>query len=480
MKSYKYYSVKCVALASLMVGFAFAETVTPIYQIGDSQGALSAAPFIQVSLTQEIYHYPLLRPDLQNLRVLDAALNPLPYRIVRVLPAPQQPEQPVVRENLLFFPIAVDASAASLRKLHSEKLQVEGGTVQLTTSDSILNNKTPEFYLLDISKLGHDITGLTIDWDAETGSQYLELELEATEDLQNWVSLGRSTLVQIVQLQQSLKKNTIATAIAKDKYQFLRLRIIRGADNLQLGRVTAEQKPGIAAVAPQIGESWSLAGELAKLQTEVGAGKAHGKSLAVAAWEFTRSESTPAETLAIDFGQQTYGSSGKVFSRAADSANWELQYQGIFFNAQIGSQWQGSDPVNVHSNSDKYWRIELDDSARDKLSPRLVFSWQPMALQIIANNKPPFSLAVSDSNNGHHGKQVFDQLAALSTPVWQSATLIALDVKPEFSGLLPSPSLKKIDWSQYLFWAALLLAVVVLLVFSLKLFRQINVDTGKT
>lgn len=474
MKTLISYLRQVAALTSLLAvsGLALgADASTPIYQIGGTQGT-----FIQVSLNKDMYRHNLLAPDLQNLLVLDAEQNPLPYGLVNLVPASPPAERPIISDELLFFPIAVDASPDTLRRLHSEKVQLEAGTVQLTSSDKILNNQTPEFYLLDISALDSAISGLTIDWDAQEGSQYLELELEGTRNLQNWVALGRSTLVQIIQPQQSLKKNKIDIAIAKNEYEFLRLRIIRGADSLRLSKVTAEQKSAQVPVTPLAKERWSLKGELAKEQIEVGRHQSNSNPLAVAAWEFARSEATPIDTVTIDFAQATYGSSGKILSRSAENKDWELQYQGIFFNAQIGSQWQRSDPVKVYSKSAKYWRIELNDSARDKVQPRLVFAWQPMALQIIVNDKPPFFIAVDPSNNSNHSRQVFGQLAALSSAVWQPATLIPLDINPQ--AMVPEQS--RVNWNQYLFWAALIVAVLVLMFFSWKLFKQINLGSEKT
>lgn len=448
-----------------MAGLAGAEeTAIPIYQLGDTQGT-----FIQVSLSQDMYRDNMLRPDLKNLLVLDAEQNPLPYSVTQLKPIPPPIAQPIVSDELLFFPIPVDATPDSLRKLHSEKLQMEAGAVQVITSDKILNNNTPEFYLLDISKLTYAISGISIDWDAQAGNQYLELELEGTDNLQDWASLGRSTLVQITQPQRSMKKNRIEVAIAKNKYTFLRLRVVRGAEGLQLSKVTAEHEPETAPAISATKERWSLNGELAKEQTELGP-QSQRKSLAVTAWEFSRSEATPVETVAIDFAQAVYAGSGKILSRSGENKNWELQYQGIFYNAQIGSQWQSTDPVKVYSKSAKYWRIELNGSARDKVQPKLVFAWQPVALQIIVNDKPPFTLAIGAADNSSHSRQVFNQLAMPTSSVWQPSTLIALDVKPQAI----APAQRKIDSNQYLFWTALLLAVLVLLFFSWRLFKQID------
>ena len=462
------YWAKSVVLMSLLVWcklvFA-AETITPIYQVEGAQG-----DFVQVHLQRDMYRDNLLQSDLKNLLVVDAEQNPLPYTIVNLMPAIAPVARSISSSELLFFPVAIDASPDTIRTLHSEQLQVGAGAAHLIASDKTLNNKTPEFYLLDLSKLNHGITSLVFDWEAKEASQYLEVELEATRNLQDWVSLGRSTLVQIIQEQQSLKKNNIDITIAKQEYKFLRVRVIRGADNLYLNKIIAEQDLGLASAPILTKESWSINGELAKEQLEVGLTHKRNKSRAVAAWNFSRSEVTPAETVAIDFAQTVYSGTGKIWSRDADNQEWQLQYQGIFFNVQIGSQWKTSDPVNIYRKSAKYWRIELNASISNEFQPKLVFAWQPLTLRFIANDKPPFAIAVSSSSNAQHSHQVFTQLIAESSPEWQPAVVVSLDVQPHSIQAAQG----RTDWNEYLFWAALILAVLVLLGFSWRLFKQIS------
>lgn len=457
-----------LVMALLFVSSTFVvaeQSATPIYQVSDAQGT-----FIQVPLTHDIYRYTSFA-DLQNLVVLDAEKNVLPSRLVRVAPQEQKKEPTIITSALAFFPVSVDATPDTLRKLHTSQVKVQGSRVQIETSDQTLTNKTPEFYLVDISKLDHDITSLVIDWDAQLANQYLEIELEATRNLQDWFSLGNATLVQINQQEQSLKHNHINAIIAKKDYEFLRLKIVRGAENLHITHVAAEQKIGGVEIQKKINETWSLAGQIAKTQTTVYLPSSHSKGYGVSAWEFTRDEATPVETLAIDFDTNTYGDNAKLFSRNADNQSWRLIHQGIWFNAQVGSQWQKSEAVNVYPNSDKFWRLELNESVKNIAAPKLILGWQLTQLQIITNDKPPFHLAINnEKGNTYNRDQVFNQIISAATPSWQSASLIKLDVQP---GII-SGSSKSVDWKQWIFWAALVLAVLVLLVFSLKLFKQLK------
>lgn len=441
----------------------------PIYQISDVQGT-----FIQVPITHDIYRYSEAY-NLQDIVVLDAENNAVPYRLVTTAPTAKEIEPKIVSTQLAFFPVASGTTPDTLKKLHTSQINVQGDTVKVTTSDQVINNQNPEFYLIDISHVDHDITSLVIDWDAQTNNQYLEVELDATQNLQDWMPLGQSTLVNIASQEQQVKRNHIVVNIYKKEYQFLRIRVLRGADNLHLTEIVAEQKIGSVEVQRKQ-ETWRLVGDIAKVQTGVYLPSAQSKSISVAAWEFVRADTAPVDTIALDIGENTYGDTVKIFSRNIESQHWQLQHQGIWFTAQVGASWQKSDAVSVHHNSDKFWRIELNESAKNKITPAILFGWHPIELQIIANDKPPFVIAIADISVNNARDQIFNQLLSRvsAPPNWVQAKLIALDTKPETL----ANKQRHFDWRQWIFWCALIVAVIVLLIFSLKLLKQMNAESA--
>jgi len=460
--------------ASFFIGGAswvMAESgATPVYQLADVQGT-----FIQVPLTHDIYRYAR-HADLHDLKVLDAEHNALPYQLVTLIPTPEKSDPKIITDALAFFPVAVDATPDTLRQLHTSQTRIRGDKVQVATSDKVLDNKTPEFYLIDISKIDHAITSINIEWAAQPDNQYLEVELEATNNLQDWFSLGHATLVQISQQDQQLKHNQIAVDISKKEYDFLRLKILRGADQLNIIRMESQQKISPLADIPDTSESWSIGGQPAKIQTSVYFAHSRAKTQTVSAWEFTRDEVTPVETLSVDMGSTIYGDGIKVFSRTAENKDWQLLYQGIWFNAQVGEKWQTSEPLKIYQNHDKFWRLEFTESAKNYSPPKIIFSWQPTHLQIITNNKPPFSIAIGREANASSNQQVFNQIVSAASPKWMSANLIKLAVQPE--AIITETG--KVEWRQWIFWGALVAAVVVLLMFSLKLFKQLKMtDVSK-
>jgi|GEM_PF-645770 len=453
------------------------QSATPIYQLGNIE-----ATFIQVPLTYEIYRYARYS-DLRDLRVLDGEHNPLPYQLVSVNPG--TPETKIITNTLAFFPVAVDATPDTLRKLYTSQTRVSGDRIQIATSDHLLDSENPEFYLIDISKVDHAITSLSIDWEEQAANQYLEIELEATRNLQDWFSLGRATLVQLSQPgeqeQQSqhgkkiqqLKHNQINVDIAKKDYEFLRLKIVRGAEQLHITRIEAQHRIKYSSDQKAKGETWNISGQLAQVQTSLYFANSRSTIQSVSAWEFIRNEVTPVESLSINLGSNIYGDLINIFSRNTEKQDWRMVYQGVWFNAQVGEAWRSSEAIKIYPNGDKFWRVELNESAKDFQAPALVFSWQPLQLQVVTNNKPPFSVAVSNEYNiDKNNAQVFRQIVGASSPKWISTHLIKLNVQPE--ALVAEET--KVDWKRLIFWAALVAAVIVLLIFSLKLFKQLKVS----
>ena len=470
-----------VVFATCFFALICSAEITPIYRINEAQST-----YLQVPLSHDIYRYSQ-HADLRDLVVVDASNNNLPYRLVSLKPNIQEPETQAIAgqktntvqksETVLdFYPITANATPAAMRALRTTNISVVDNDVHVAISDKPMpasiqpTNSTPDFYLIDISTLKTNVTALQIEWLPNEKNQYLEVQLEASSNLQNWVSLGRSTLLQIIQQEQQLKRNRLAVDIAPNAYEFLRLKIIQGGDALQLVRITALQLVNEIKPAEVASESWSVSGSLASVQTTVYFPNEHSKTYPVAAWEYVRDESTPAETLSLNLAENTYGDSVIVFARASEKQKWQLQHQGIWFNAQVGSQWQQSDAIKLYRNSDKFWRIELKESTKTISKPELVFSWQPAQLQIITNNKPLYSLAINPQNTAYQSNQVFNQLLGKTNPVWVTSELVSLHA----SALAVTLSSSTMDWQKYLFWAFLLLALIVLLGFALRLFKQVN------
>lgn len=462
--------MRAVKNIMLAIGAALsvnASAAIPVYQITEATGT-----YLQTVVSHDIYRYSASH-DLSDVIVVDNQGNKLPYRIIT--PTAEISEKSTIIP-VRFFPVAVGAAPETLLALSSASIRLDDNaisvSVEKTTNEELINKAVPvDFYVVDISELKTQADNLTIDWQVNETNQYLEVDVGGSNDLQNWSNIAQSTLVQLQKEGKSLIRNTIALDLAAEKYAYLRLKFIRGGDNLQLTQMTIHNRQ--QQVLPVVTDVWQLRGSLAKSQTsaQLASGTVAGES--VAAWEFTRNDIAPITTMSINLGESTYGDAIKVFSRPSTKKNWQLVHQGIWFNAQVGGVWHQSDAFNIYNNSDPYWRIEFNELVRTSFKPTLVFHRQPQTLQFIANNASPYSIAIDDGasiTNQNTSTQILSQLIAGKDIVW--TTVAFTELKPDMNSF--TRKITRINWKTLLFWGVLLTALGILVVVVIRLLKQLK------
>jgi hypothetical protein len=279
-----------------------------------------------------------------------------------------------------------------------------------------------------------------------------------------------------VQLQkegQLLTRNKIAVNLSEKQYAYLRLKFTRGNENLQLTKIQIENTDKVAN-APVV-DRWEIKGALSEDQDSAMRAGNHTASMPVAAWEFARDDIAPVANISLNLGTIMYGDNIKVFSRNTEKQPWQLLHQGIWFNTQVGSDWQQSDAINIYSNSDIYWRVELNELVRTTLNPTLVFHRQPQILQFIANNAPPYKIAIDDQaapNNQQSSTQIFSQLVSGKELQWGQVAFT--EMKPNINSFARHGM--QVSWKTLLFWGILILAVAVLVGVAIRLMGQMKVS----
>jgi hypothetical protein len=453
-------------LSCLLTMTANAEVI-PVYQINEASGT-----YVQTTLTHDIYRYSA-DTQLNDLVVTDQQGNKLPYRITA--PGTQVSEQSQLT-NARFFPVAVGAPPEALIALSSASIRLDANeisvSVEKTTNDKLQDQSAPvDFYVVDVSDLKTRIDRLVVDWQVMETNQYLEVQVSGTNDLTIWSNIAQSTLVQLQKEGQLLTRNKVAVNLSELQYAYLRLKFTRGNENLQLTKIQIENTDKIAN-AP-VTDTWDVKGALAEDQDSALRAGNHTAAMPVAAWEFVRDDIAPITNISLNLGTIMYGDSIKVFSRNTEKQAWQLLHQGIWFNTQVGSEWQQSDAINIYSNSDIYWRVELNELVRTTLDPILVFHRQPQTLQFIANNAAPYKIAIDDQaapNNQQTSSQIFAQLVSGKELQWGQVAFTEL--KPNIDSFARHGM--QVSWKTLLFWGILLLAVAVLVSVAVRLMGQMK------
>lgn len=464
--------MKCVnkylSVGGLLLGMgAWAHAdVTPVYQIKDT-----VETYLQTTITHDIYRYSS-SIQLNDVVVTDKEGNKLPYRITP--PSTQTSEQSHQR-SVRFFPVAVGVPPEIILALSSASIRLDDNGISVSAEKTI-NTELQEqaapidFYVVDLSELRERADKLVVNWQVNETNQYLEMQVSGTNDLTNWTPLAQGTLAQLQKDGARLTSNKLALNVAEKQYAYLRLNFTRGGEKLQLTEVHVENIDKIPNVPPA--DIWNINGEIANEQDST-LRSADLKKNPVAAWEFTREDIAPLNAVSLDLGTIAYGDGIKVFSRSSEKKSWQLVHQGIWFNAQVGNEWQHSNPINLHGASEVYWRVEFNEQTRKTLKPVLVFHRQPQHLQFIANNTAPYNIAIDSEaapDNQQNNLQIFSQLLSNKEAKWVQVKLEELN--PSISSFARHATV--FSWKTILFWIVLLGAVGALVFVAVRLIGQMK------
>ncbi len=442
--------------------------VIPVYQIDQP-----AATYLQTTLTHDIYRYAA-DSKLNDLVVTDEQGNKLPYRIGST----HQVREQIQLSPLHFFPVAVGAPPETLLALSSASIKLDANeisvSVEKTVNEQLLDKSAPiDFFVVDLSDTRTRADKLIVDWQVNETNQYLEVQVSGTNDLTNWSNITQATLAQMQKDGQKLARNKISLNLTEMQYAYVRLKFLRGGEKLQLTSITLENTDKVAAAL--VVDSWKVSGELADEQKSVLHTGDRSPSVSVAAWEFSRDDIAPVSRLGIELGSVMYGDAIRIFSRSSDKQAWQLVHQGIWFNAQVGSEWQQSDAIKVNNNTDTQWRIELNELIRTNAEPVLVFHHQPETLQFIANNSAPFKIAIETDPTQYKqntSAQVFSQLISGKEIQWTQTNFTEL--KPGISSFARHGL--QVSWKTILFWGFLIIAVGVLVLVASRLVKQMSTE----
>ena len=431
-----------------------------------------ATPYLQLELTEDIYRYSR-SSDLQDLVVVDGQGNRLPHRVIRI-PVAQAPQEQV--SHVHFFPVPVGAKPETLLALSSASIRLDDNaisvTVEKTPRTELLDQQAPiDFYVVDLTEFRATADKLQLDWQVAEINQYLDVEISGSNDLSSWSPVAHGTLVQLQKNGQKLTRKQIGLNLHAREYAYLRLQFPRGGQGLLLTSVQViTQQASNALIADR---QWQVTGRFAEDQTSALNAKSSVNKASAAAWEFTRAEMAPVTRISLALGETSYGDNIKLFSRRTEKQPWQLVYQGVWFNAQVGDVWQHSDSISIYQNSDLFWRVELSAQVRNNANPILVFHHQSQLLQFIASNAAPFKVGIETDHplpNHSAGAQVFSQLTAGKEVQWEKVDAVNLDPDiHQFARFSES-----VNWTTLVFWGILLLAVGVLVFVAIRLIKAVG------
>lgn len=434
------------------------ESAVALYQTEPS--AALDQTYLQAAIPTDTYRYAR-SPMLKDIVVIDQSGAELPSQI---LPMAKTRDDGQQAASLNFFSV-VKGTALSQEWLQGQtQLQINDGAIAISVNPN--DNKTTKgqhFYLIDLREQPSALQQLILTWEATPASQFVEVEVWGSNDLNHWESVANKALVNVQKEEQRLLQNRLETNLKAQQYDYLRIDFPQRS-NIVVTDIQGElSQPALET--PQI--SWRAQGVLADQQVSVS-----NDLEQVAAWEFTRDDSASIEHVGLNLGETAYGNNIRVYSRPIKDRDWRLRYSGVWFNAKVGGEWQQSEPAELVGTTDPLWRVELSPTVREQTTPMLTFYHPQQMVQFIASNNAPYYLAKTNTVPDIRASAVvFEQVLGQQQVAWSKVTWRA-----EETIVLPEQQERQRNWADIVFWISLVVAVLVLALFAIRLLRQLQHD----
>jgi hypothetical protein len=330
----------------------------------------STASHYRITLPAQSYR-GAVRRDLGDLRVFNAAGEPVPYAFVqRDIPRPPPTMQPVKLFPLYGYE-AKGLDATSVRVERNAR-----GTVVSVSVNERAGGKGRRLlgYLLDPGEIKAAKEALLLGWDTPEGFTG-QARVESSDDLKSWYPI--TTNAPILSLQHagaSLERSRVEIPGARGRY--LRLSLTGVPERFVLKEIRVELRP---EVAPPAREWLALNGT---------AGKSSGE------WLFDTGGHFPVDRVRLRLPQPNTVTQVQLLTRERMEDNWRPAASGIAYRLSAS----GADIVNpdiaVGAKSDRYWlvRVEQRGGGVGAGELGLDIGWLPQEVVFAARGAAPFTV----------------------------------------------------------------------------------------
>jgi hypothetical protein len=420
---------------------------------------------VQLRLPQAVY-LNARSADLRDLRVFDAAGKVVPFALTQPAAHSQASRRAL---PVTIFPVPkVLSTMADAEKDIQIKTSADGSVVSIAMHQGQAPDKGRLGALvLDLGKTGLAIDALAFALPDGQANYHAQVELEVSDDLRAWESLGFSNLSWMVNAEgMALTSNRME--FAPRAFRYARLSWHDGAP-LLFSKIVAES-PTHSAQAPAM-ESITVAPSPGKFKDDL----MYPTPLAI-----------PARRVNLQFGERSVvlpGVLGQYVElpavKGSTATRWDFRprLEATFFQlTQAGAQRKSGDIIvdEVHASN---WVVRSSGLAQ--VQPTLRLAWTPETLVFMAASPGPYSLSFGRSN-AESAQLGIAQVA----PSFSGAELEAAE--QAVAGPLAVVSVQPTDDSAALaaakaarnrmlmLWGVLLLGVAVLGVMAWKLIGQMK------
>lgn len=450
----------CACLALSPVPAAVASETLADYAGSMAMTTLGSESLHRIELPQAVYA-GVRYADLRDLRVFNAAQEPLPYALVGEAPVALPPRAVFAPP---VFGIPAGATGATDQLDVRIEQRADGSVVSIrnrnpaSANARVVTGSPVAAYIVDATRIDSEIAAVRPEWREVPASYVGSVRVEASDNLRDWRTLvAGAPLAYLTQGQARLVQDRIEFAPIRSRY--FRLVFSPAAPALL----------GLAAEAPSVQRE-------IRRQTLRVAGRTGDKP---GEFEFDLGSRAPVDRVRLVVPQSNALAPVRLEARPDARGEWRPVVSTVAYRMVRDGQELASPAVAVAPNASPRWRAVVDQTSGGlgDAAPELEVSWPARGLVFVARGQGPYTLAfgradatpvrlplatlVPGYRDGAEGSFPVAEIGPLRTGSPPSTSML-----PQF---MVDSDLKKVG-----LWMALVIGVLVLAAMAWRLSRQMK------
>lgn len=415
----------------------------------------AAADFYEILLPLEVYRSVTDR-ELRDVGVYNASGTAVP-RVVR-----QEPEDAAAPERkvaLKPLPVLTRAGVAP-GDVRLSLERSEAGT-KLSLESAPADAAEPQVlvaYVIDLTDSEQPPLALELEWPPELEPFITRLEVEGSDDLEQWQALGSGTIAALRQDEASIERRRIALSGREARYL----------------RVTWRNAPA----------GWRLIRILACYSDDGTQSKRESLTLAPVDRDsvdgghiYDTGGAVLIDRLSVDLPGDNVVVRASLYEWRAAEERWVLAHNGLFYHLRSDGEALRNEPVAVAPRRAPRWKVVVERGRRE-LAPTLTLGWRPDRLLFVAEGEGPWRLVAgnaADRELGYPQQRLFGDPEIYEllehTPGAAAATL---GPRQELGGPSRLQAPRVLPWRRWLLWLGLTAGVLVVASMAVRLWRQLR------
>ena len=414
----------------------------------------------QLDLPKEVYA-KMYRQDYGDLRIFSAEGQVVPHQFSRT-----ETVSSTQISNLVFYPFNKEQATAD--GIISIEINQDTGKQKLKINQSLVtkvSNKVEYQYIIENTQYQNQKTyaslcKLKLYWKQDKPSLILGLQLEGSNNLQQWSSLSRTLNVSRLNYADSqLVRDEIEFKCTKQPY--LRLTWL----NQEKSAAAGVQLTSIQGFYTQQNAQQSQWQSFAKPKYN---DDGH--------WLFESNVVAPLASMEFIAPNNGLLYKGRLFSRNNVDHKWRYRNQVTQYRLNLGDSELQSNPFSLGGVNDRYWKFEpsIETKYTEAQLPEIKAAWPSNKVLFIAQGSAPFQMAFGNPNILPAQNSDLNNL--IRSLQESGSTVDTVKLMQIVEGENSFSRDGKTNWKKIALWVVLLLGTLLMAFMAYRLFQQMGND----